>query len=389
MGTAMEPGTAMPPAAGTSTATTIPAAPAPRAPEPEAPPAAVDEDRFTELLHHFVGDLGATIGAGGIVVGDRLGLYRALASGPQTPDELAAATGTAVRYVEEWLRAQAAGGYVTYDAAGGRYSLSPEQAFALTDPDGPVFLPGAFELALGALKAVPRVAEAFRTGDGIGWHEHDDDVFQGTERFFRPGYSANLVPAWIPALDGVAERLEAGGAVADVGCGLGASTILMAQAFPRSTFTGSDYHEGSVEIARTHAAEQGLSDRVRFETAGATTFGGGPYDLVTTFDCLHDMGDPVAAASHVRERLAEDGTWMIVEPFAGDTVQDNLNPIGRVYYSFSTFLCVPNAVSQGAHRTLGAQAGEAAIRSVTEAAGFTRFRRAAETPFNLVFEVRP
>jgi SAM-dependent methyltransferase len=349
----------------------------------------MDEQKFNQLLHHFVEDLGATIGAGGIMIGDELGLYRALAGAPMMPDELAAATQTAPRYVEEWLRGQAAGGYVTYDAESGRYSLTEEQAFALTDPDGPVFLPGAFQLALGSLKALPRVVEAFRSGDGIGWHEHDEDVFQGCERFFRPGYSANLVGAWLPALEGVEEKLRAGGSVADVGCGLGASTVLMAQAFPEARLTGSDYHDHSIELARKGAADLGLGHRVGFEIAGADTFHGGPYDLVTTFDCLHDMGDPVATARHVRERLDDDGTWMVVEPFAGDTVAENLNPVGRVYYSFSAFLCVPNAVSQGGARTLGAQAGEAAIRRVTEEAGFTRFRRAAETPFNLVYEVRP
>ncbi|MEX0427081.1 trans-aconitate 2-methyltransferase [Nocardioides sp. DS6] len=396
MGTAMDPavGTARDPGTETTVDMAVPPtatqAPAPEATEaPSAPADTFDEDRFNEFLHHFVVDLGATIGAGGIVVGDRLGLYRALAGEPKSPDQLASLTGTAVRYVEEWLRGQAAGGYVQYDPESKNYSLTPEQAFALTNPDGPVFLPGAFELALGALRAAPRLVEAFRTGDGIGWHEHDKDIFSGTERFFRPGYSANLMSSWLPSLDDVEAKLRAGGAVADVGCGLGASTILMAQAFPAATFAGSDYHEGSIETARQHAAEQGLGDRVTFEVAGAGSFHGGPYDLVTTFDCLHDMGDPDAAAAHVQERLADDGTWMIVEPFAGDTVEDNLNPVGRVYYSFSAFLCVPNAVSQGAHRTLGAQAGEAAIRSVTESAGFTRFRRAAETPFNLVYEVRP
>jgi SAM-dependent methyltransferase len=349
----------------------------------------MDEEKFHQLLHHFVEDLGATIGAGGIVIGDQLGLYRTLATGPQLPDELASATGTAPRYVEEWLRAQAAGGYVEHDAATGRYSMTEEQTFALTDPDGPVFLPGAFQLALGSLKALPQLTEAFRTGDGIGWHQHDEDVFHGCERFFRPGYAADLVTSWLPALDGVEDRLHAGGTVADIGCGLGASTLLMAQAYPEATITGSDYHGRSIELARKHAAERGVSHRVGFEVAGADTFGGGPYDLVTTFDCLHDMGDPVAAARHVRDRLADDGTWMVVEPYAGDTVADNLNPVGRVFYGFSTFLCVPNAVSQGGARTLGAQAGESAIRRVTEEAGFTRFRRAAETPFNIVYEVRP
>ena len=353
----------------------------------QTPP--VDSDRLDQFLGHFVDDLGATVAAGSVVVGDRLGLYRALAEGPVQPDELAARTGTATRYVAEWLRGQAAGGYVSYDPATEAYSLSPEQQVALTDPDGAVFLPGAFQLALGSLHALPRVVDAFRTGEGIGWHEHHDDVFTGCERFFRPGYAANLVPEWLPALDGVEAKLRHGIAVADVGCGLGASTVLMAQAYPNSTFAGSDYHERSIEVARTRAVDAGVTDRVTFAVAPATGFVGGPYGLVTTFDCLHDMGDPVAAAMHIRDQLAEDGTWLVVEPRAGDTVNDNLNPVGRVYYSFSTFLCVPNATSQGAHRTLGAQAGEQAIRDLVIEAGFTRFRRAAETPFNLVFDVRP
>lgn len=348
----------------------------------------MDEQKFHEFLNTFVGDLGATVAAGAVVLGDQLGLYAALAQGPQTPDVLAASTGTAARYVEEWLRGQAAGGYVAYDGEADTYHLTDEQAFALTDPDGPVFLPGAFQLALGALHAVPRLAEAFRTGEGVGWHEHDEDVFVGCERFFRPGYSAHLMAEWLPALDGVVDKLTTGARVADVGCGLGASTTLMARAFPSSTFTGSDYHAHSVDLARKSAAELGLGPRVDFQVAGAATFADGPYDLVTTFDCLHDLGDPVAAARHIREQLADDGTWLIVEPAAADSVQENLNPVGRVFYGFSTLLCVPNAVSQGGSHTLGAQAGEAAIRRVVEEGGFTSFRRVAETPFNLVYEVR-
>jgi SAM-dependent methyltransferase len=348
----------------------------------------MDEQKFNDFLHRFVGDLGATIAAGGIVVGDRLGLYRALGERPQTAEELAAATGTASRYVEEWLRGQAAGGYVEYDATARRYHLSEEQRFALTDPDGVVFMPGAFQLALGTLAAVPQLVDAFRTGDGVGWHEHDEDVFAGCERFFRPGYSAHLVAEWLPALEGVVAKLESGARVADVGCGLGASTVLMAQAFPSSSFIGSDYHARSIDLARKRAADAGAGTRTEFEVTDATSFGHGPFDLVTTFDCLHDMGDPVSAARHIREQLTEDGTWLLVEPAAGDTVESNLNPIGRVMYGFSAFLCVPNAVSQGGSRTLGAQAGESAMRRVTEEAGFTRFRRVAETPFNLVYEVR-
>jgi SAM-dependent methyltransferase len=350
---------------------------------------AVDEDRLMDFLHRFVGDLGATMAAGSIVVGDRLGLYRALAERPARPQELAERTGTAPRYVEEWLRGQAAGGYVEYDAATGEYSLTEEQAFALTDPDGPVFMPGAFQLALGALKAETEITKAFRTGEGLGWHQHDADVFAGCERFFRPGYSANLVSAWLPALDGVEARLRSGIRVADVGCGHGASTILMAQAFPNSTFAGSDYHADSVAVARKQAENAGVGGRARFEAASAQAFGGGPYDLVTTFDTLHDMGDPLGAARHIRGQLAEDGTWMIVEPAAGSTVSDNLNPVGRVYYSFSAFLCVPNALSQEGGYSLGAQAGEEPVRHLAADAGFTRFRRVAETPFNLVYEARP
>ncbi|BBH63667.1 SAM-dependent methyltransferase [Actinoplanes sp. OR16] len=344
----------------------------------------VDEQKLMEFVHRFVGDLGATMAAGGIVVGDRLGLYKALAGGPALPQELAERTGTAPRYVEEWLRGQAAGGYVEYDPQTGQYSLTPEQAFALTDPDGPIFAPGAFQLALGALKAEPRIVTAFKTGEGVGWHEHDEDVFSGCERFFRPAYSANLVAAWIPALDGAEEKLRGGARVADVGCGHGASTELMAKAYPASSFTGSDLHAGSIE----HARKRSLAG-VTFEVAGAQSFGGGPYDLVTTFDALHDMGDPLGAARHVRSQLKPDGSWLIVEPAAGATVADNLNPVGRAYYSFSAFLCVPSALSQEGGYSLGAQAGEEPIRRLVTDAGFTRFRRVGETPFNIAYEARP
>jgi len=350
---------------------------------------AVNQDKLDAFLGRFVGDLGATIAAGSIVVGHRLGLYRALAEGPATPDELAARTRTSPRYVAEWCRAQAAGGYAEYDPATGAFSLTEEQAFALADPDGPLYVPGAFVLALGSLRAESQIVDAFRTGSGMGWHEHHEDVPLGCEMFFRPGYVANLVPSWIPALDGVAGKLEAGARVADVGCGLGASSVLLAQAYPNSHVAGSDYHGASVELARKRAVEAGVANRTTFEVATAQDFSGTGYDLVTTFDCLHDMGDPVGAARHAREALAPDGTWLIVEPFAGDSVESNLNPVGRVYYGFSTYLCVPNAVSQEGGQALGAQAGEAAIREVVTAAGFTRFRRAAETPFNLVLEARP
>jgi len=267
--------------------------------------------------------------------------------------------------------------------------MTAEQAFALADPTGPLYLPGAFVLALGALRAEPRITEAFRTGAGMGWHEHDDDVVLGCELLFRPGYTANLVTAWLPALDGVEDKLRAGGRAADVGCGLGASSVLLAQAFPAATVSASDYHEESVRLARTRAAEAGVGDRVQVEVAGAQSFAGTGYDLVATFDCLHDMGDPLGAARHIRAALADDGTWMVVEPRAGDTVAENLNPVGRAYYGFSAFLCVPNARSQPGGYSLGAQAGEAAIRQVATDAGFTRFRLVAQTPLNNVYEIRP
>jgi ubiquinone/menaquinone biosynthesis C-methylase UbiE len=350
---------------------------------------AIDSDKLNEFLGKFVGDLGATAAAGSVVVGHNLGLYKALAAAPATAEELAAATQTNPRYVAEWLRGQAASGYVQYDAADQTYSMTEEQAFALTNPDGGVYMPGAFVLALGTLKAVPRITEAFRTGGGMGWHEQDADVFIGCEQFFRPGYIANLIPSWIPALEGVEDKLRAGATVADIGCGLGASTILLAQEYPNSRFTGSDYHDESIDTARKHAGDQGVADRVSFEVASASNFSGTGYDLAATFDCLHDMGDPLGAARHVRQALKPDGTWLIVEPAAADDVAGNMNPVGRIYYSASTLLCVPNALSQSGGYALGAQAGEAAIRQVITDAGFTRFRRAAETPFNLVYEVRP
>ena len=355
----------------------------------EKPAAAIDMDKLMGFVGKFVGDLGATIGAGNVLLGERLGLYRALATQPGDARSLAAATDTDPRYVDEWLRGQAAGGYIQYDAASATYSMTPEQAFALTDPTGPVFLPGAYELALGALKAQHHIEESFRTGAGFGWGQHDEDVFTGCERFFRPGYLMHLLTEWIPALDGVQAKLEQGARVADLGCGHGASTLLMAEAFPDSSFVGSDYHSGSIEAARKRAEDAEVGDRVRFEVASAQELSAEGLDLVTTFDCLHDMGDPLAAAQHIRRSLATDGTWLIVEPAAGDTVESNLNPVGRVFYSFSTFLCVPNAMSQSGGYTLGAQAGEAAVRQVVTDAGFTRFRRVAETPFNNVYEARP
>jgi SAM-dependent methyltransferase len=348
----------------------------------------IDNDKLNEFIGRFVGDLGAAVHAGMVVIGERLGLYKALAERPQTAQELAARTNTDPRYVREWLSSQAAGGYVAYDAAADRFSLTAEQAFTLADENSPAYLPGAFQLALGSLRAVPRITEAFRSGAGMGWGEHDTDVFHGCEKFFRPGYAANLISAWIPALDGVQEKLGKGARVADVGCGKGASTILMAQSFPSSRFFGFDYHAAAIEAARETAKRAGVEQRTSFEVAKAKEYSGGPYDLVTLFDCLHDMGDPVGAARHVRETLARDGTWMIVEPFARDRLEDNLNPVGRVYYSFSTLLCTPCSRSQEVGLCLGAQAGEARMRDVVTSAGFGRFRRAAETPFNLIYEAR-
>ena len=350
---------------------------------------ALDQDKLGALVGQFVGDLGATMAAGAVVIGHRLGLYRSLAEGAATPQELAERTGTEPRYIAEWLAGQAAGGYVGYDAAAGSFSMSEEQVFALANPDGPLYMPGAFVLALGALKAEPRITEAFRTGAGMGWHEHDNDVFVGCEDFFRPGYIGNLVASWIPALYGVEDKLKRGGRVADVGCGLGASSVLLALAYPDTSVDASDYHEGSIELARKRAADAGVANQVSFEVASAQDFSGTGYDLVTTFDCLHDMGDPVGAARHVRQALAPDGTWLVVEPYAGDTIADNLNPVGRIYYGFSNFLCVPSGRSQPGGYSLGAQAGERAMNQVMTDAGFTRFRRAAETPFNIVYEVRP
>ena len=350
---------------------------------------ALDMNKLNTFIGQFVTDLGAAAHAGMVVIGEKLGLYKALSEGPKTSAELAAATGTDERYVREWLSSQAAGGYVTYDQGAGKFRLDEEQAFTLANEDSPAYLPGAFELAVGSLAAVPRIADCFRSGAGMGWHEHADGVFHGCEKFFRPGYAANLMSAWIPALQGVQPKLESGARVADVGCGKGASTILMAQAFPKSRFFGFDYHQESIEAARQSAERAGVSDRVSFEVCSAKEFPGNNYDLVAVFDCLHDMGDPVGAATHVRQALAEDGTWMIVEPFANDQLKDNLNPVGRVYYSFSTLLCTPCSRSQEVGLCLGAQAGESRIREVINAAGFGRFRRASETPFNIVYEARP
>ncbi len=350
---------------------------------------ALDLNKLNQFVGRFVTDLGAAVHTGMVVIGERLGLYKALAGGPMSSAELAAKTGTDERYLREWLASQAAGGYIDYDEKTNKFSLNAEQAFTLANEDSPAYLPGAFELALGSLAAVPRIADSFRTGAGMGWHEHEDGVYHGCEKFFRPGYAANLVSSWIPALQGVKEKLEAGGKVADVGCGKGASTILMAKAFPQSRFYGFDYHDKSIDAANDSAKREGVDNRVKFDVSRAKDFPGRDYDFVAVFDCLHDMGDPVGAAAHVRDSLADDGTWMIVEPFANDELKDNLNPVGRVYYSFSTLLCTPCSRSQEVGLCLGAQAGESRIREVVSKAGFTRFRRATETPFNIVYEARP
>jgi SAM-dependent methyltransferase len=350
---------------------------------------ALDMEKLNAFVGRFVGDLGAAVHSGMVVIGEKLGLYKALAEGPLNSSELAAKTKTDERYVREWLASQAAGGYVTYDEETRKFSLTEEQVFTLVNEDSPAYLPGAFQLALGSLAAVPRITEAFRSGAGIGWHEHDDAVFHGCEKFFRPSYAANLVNPWIPSLQGVKAKLEAGARVADVGCGKGASALLLAEAFPKSKFFGFDYHDKSIAAARETAERKGIADRVSFQVASAKEFPGKDYDLVAVFDCLHDMGDPVGAAAHVRKSLGKDGTWMIVEPFANDELKDNLNPVGRVYYSFSTLLCTPCSRSQEIALCLGAQSGEKRIRDVVTEAGFSRFRRAAETPFNIVYEARP
>ena len=351
---------------------------------------AADPVLIQEFLGRAVGDLGATLSAALVVIGDRLGLYRAMADGaPVTAGELASRTATAPAYIRPWLANQAAGGYVEFDPAGGTYSMTPEQVLALAVEDGPAFFPGSMQLALGVLRDVPAIEERFRTGAGFGWHEHDADLFEGTERFFRPGYVANLVSAWLPSLDGVVAKLTAGATVADVGCGHGASTILMAQAFPDSTFLGTDYHEGSVRVARRHARAAGVGDRVQFEAADASELADCAYDLVTMFDCLHDMGDPDAAAKTARQALRPDGTLMLVEPAAGDHIEDNLHALGRVFYAASTLVCTPCSLAQPGGTALGPQAGPARLTALLTGAGFGRVRLASQSPVNLVFEARP
>ncbi|GAS98461.1 methylase [Mycolicibacterium canariasense] len=349
---------------------------------------AIDEDKLQAFLGRAIGDLGAAMSAALVLIGDELGLYRALTQSRCTAGELAAGTGTDERYVREWLANQAAGGYVEYDAADDRYYLSEEQALCLADPNGPVDLPGGYAVVEDLFHVKARAVQNFRTGAGMEWGEHDPCLFRGTERFFRAGYQAGLLDSWLPALDGVVDKLGAGAAVADIGCGHGVTTILMAQAFPASRFVGVDYHDASIATAREHATQAGLTN-VSFEVGDATTYDGADYDLIAFFDCLHDMADPGGAARHARQALKPDGHCLLVEPFAGDNVADNLNPVGRVFYGASSMICVPVSLAQHGP-ALGAQAGERRLKQVMVTdGGFTRFRRATETPFNLVFEARP
>jgi SAM-dependent methyltransferase len=340
------------------------------------------------FVFRAVDEVGATLNTALVVMGDKLGYYRLLAEGPLTAAQLAERSGTGGPYAREWLNAQAAGGYLTYDPESGKYTLPIEHAAALTDESSPAYLPGFFQIAYGTVHDADRIVAVATAGDGVGWHDHTGDVHDGCERFFRTMYNGHLIGEWLPALDGVVAKLQAGARVADIGCGHGASTVLMAKSFPASVFRGSDHHRESIDTARERAAAAGVADRVEFEVAPALGFSGTGYDLVATFDALHDMGDPIGAARHVYDSLADDGTWMIVEPAAGDTIQDNLNPVGRAYYGFSTLLCTPSSLAQEVGLALGTQAGPARIKDVTTSAGFTRFRVAAETPFNKVLEVR-
>jgi SAM-dependent methyltransferase len=350
----------------------------------------IDEAKLEAFMGQAVTDMGAIISAPLMLIGEKLGLYKAMAgAGPLTSQEVAQRSGAAERYVREWLANQAAGGYVTYDPETERYTLPDEQALALADESSPFYILGVYDLIASLYADEDRIMESFRSGDGMGWHEHNDRLFRGTERFFRPGYRANLVAEWIPALEGVQEKLEAGAKVADIGCGHGASTIIMAEAFPNSEFFGFDYHPASIDRAREAAREAGVADRITFAVASAKDYPGTGYDLVCVFDCLHDMGDPVGASEHILSTLDAGGTWMIVEPFANDRIEDNLNPVGRVFYGASTVICTPASLDQEVGLALGAQAGEARLTDVLKEGGFTRVRRATETPFNLILEARP
>ncbi|MBY5513586.1 class I SAM-dependent methyltransferase [Rhizobium leguminosarum] len=348
-----------------------------------------DMQKLDALVGRLVGDVGAAMSGALVVLGDQVGIFKAMADGtPMSVQNLATKTGIKERYLREWLSAQAAADYVAYDEKTDRFSLTPEQAMVFAEENSPAFFVGAFEVVQSMWMDEPKIADAFRTGKGLGWHEHSTCLFRGTERFFRPGYNSHLVNEWIPALAGVEAKLKAGASVADVGCGHGASTILMAQAYPASHFTGFDYHGPSIERAKAAAQDAGVADRVTFQQGSAAEFPGRGYDMVAMFDCLHDMGDPVGAGRHVNETLGPNGTWLIVEPFANDHLKDNLNPVGRVYYGASTMICTPASLSQEVGLGLGAQAGEMKLRKVALDAGFTHFRRATETPFNMVFEVR-
>jgi 2-polyprenyl-3-methyl-5-hydroxy-6-metoxy-1,4-benzoquinol methylase len=349
----------------------------------------IDEGKLEAFMGQAVTDMGAIISAPLFVIGEKLGLYKAMAhAGPLASEEVAERAGVAERPVREWLRNQAAGGYVVYDRETDKYELPEEHALALAEEDSPFYILGVYDSIASLYADEDKIIEAFRTGEGMGWHEHDPRLFHGTERFFKPGYMAHLVSEWIPALEGVEEKLQRGARVADIGCGHGASTVIMAEAFPNSEFVGYDYHEPSIEQARERAKQAGVDDRVSFEVASAQDYPG-EFDLVAMFDCLHDMGDPVGAAAHVRETLAPDGTWMIVEPFANDSVEENLTPVGRVFYGASTVICTPASLSQEVGLALGAQAGEERLSAVIKDGGFSEVRRATETPFNLVLEARP
>jgi SAM-dependent methyltransferase len=349
----------------------------------------VNTDKLNAFVGKMLGDVGAAMNASLMLIGDKLKLYKTLAAkGPMTSAELAQATSTGERYIREWLAAQAASGYVDYDAASAKFSMTPEQAMVLGDEDSPVFMGAIGDLIEASFLDEPKISDAFKSGKGVGWNRRSECLFCGTARFFRTGYKHHLVQEWLPALDGVVEKLKRGAKVADVGCGHGVSTRLMAEAFPKSRFYGFDYHEGSIETARRDAKAAGLGDRVSFAVHSAKTFPAEGYDLVCFFDCLHDMGDPVGALKHVRETMADDGTCMIVEPFANDRLEDNLNPIGRIFYAASTVVCTPASLDQEVGLALGAQAGEGRLRDVAKQAGLTRFRRATETPFNLILEAR-
>lgn len=350
----------------------------------------IDETRLNTFIGQILGDLGGAQSVSMVLLGDRLGLYRYLSDdGPATPQELAERTGCATRYLEEWLAHQAASNYLIYDPASGRFALPPEQAMVFAEEDSPVYMMGGFELVANTIGNVPAVADCFRTGGGIPWSALTDCTVCAVAKFFRPGYAHNLVQNWLPALDGVVEKLQRGARVADIGCGHGHSTMIMAEAFPRSTFIGFDFHADSIDAACAHRDENGLDvGRVRFEQATAKDFNGGGYDLVTCFDALHDMGDPAGASTHVRTQLKEDGTWMLVEPMAADTLEDNMNPVSRLYYAGSTMFCVPTALAQEEGMALGAQAGYKRLAEVLRRGGFGSVRQAAETPFNIVLEAR-